>query len=121
MANVLTTASTVTCGYDPAGLTHGGRVSTTSSAKLKVQGNSVLLKNGIERQSISALNACNNPENESQGLLKCSSVLSVLAGEATKLTVNGKPVMLDPLQGTTDGNPPGTLHADANQAKLTAI
>lgn len=113
MAFVLTEGSNVTCG-------HGGTVSTTSRAKLKVRGDSVLLRNGIELRSVQP-GTCSNQQNYAQGLRKCSTVSTVVSGEARKLRVDGSAVMLETLHGATDGNPIGTLHANANQDKLTAI
>jgi hypothetical protein len=52
--------------------------------------------------------------------LKCSTA-SPSGGEASKLTVGGKAVILDTVAGSADGHPPaGLLSATAGQDKLTA-
>lgn len=121
MAGVLTTASNVTCGHSP------GRVSTSSSAKLKVSGSAVLLKTGVSSKSVSGCSTVTSTD--SNGVTQnqqCSSVSSVTAGEATKLKAGGSFVMLDTLAGQTDGmvnytTPQTKLSATAGQTKLKAI
>src|SRR5258708_18625794 len=118
MSFVLTTSSKVICG-------HGGTVSTSSSAKLKVSGNPVLLKTGISGQSISGCLTPTMPPPPGPKSQKCTSVTSVDSGEATKLTAGGKSVVLDTLAGETDGivanaTPQLLLSATAGQSKLKA-
>ncbi len=116
MGAVLTTASKVACGHDP------GKVATSATAKLKVNGNLVLLKSGIAGKSVSGCSTVTDPNTST---LQCSTVTSVTAGEATKLKAGGSPVMLDTLAGATNGTVSGTpqtkLSATASQTKLTAI
>jgi hypothetical protein len=108
MANVLTEASVIGCGHGP------GKVSVSGNGKLVVNDKPVLLKSGIHGKSVSA---CATQQTDKTSPCKTASVT---AGEATKLTVNNSPVMLDAtLAGTTNGNPVGTLTAAANQNKLT--
>lgn len=109
MANVLTIGSDVTCG-------HKGTVSKTSTAKLKINGRSALLKSSIENRII---NGCTTERTNSTN--PCERVLSVEGtSEARKLTVQGRRVLLDSLKGSTDGVPLGLLAVDAKQDKLTA-
>jgi len=115
MGTVLTKADTVSCGHPP------GKVDVSSSAKLTVNGNAVLLKSSIMGKSISG--PCSTPQSNSTS--PCKTVLSITGGEATKLTVGGQPVMLaESTTGTTDGlpatPPPGSLFAIAGQTKLTS-
>ncbi len=124
MPNVLTTNSTVICGpvvIVPTPL-HGGNVMITSLAKLTVNGNPILLKNSIENKIV---NGCSTVANTNTITVTCTQVDSVTVGEAAKLTQTGKPVMLDTLNGTTNGKVGGTpqalLTAAANENKLTAI
>ena len=112
MPNILTTDSTVHCG-------HNGSVAIEGVGKLCVNGNKVLSKTGIMGKSI-ASSECQNPILPTTNN-KCSNVSSVILGEATKLTTGREPVMLDTLQGTTDGLPVGNLGSSAEQTKLTAI
>jgi hypothetical protein len=109
---VLTKESTVECG-------HGGTVSTTGSAKLTVNQKGVLLKDGLDNGTVSS--ACSNVVDTSKNLAKCAT-LTASGGEATKLTVGDKPVMLASVIGSTDGKPPTPPpKIEAVQTKLTAI
>ena len=109
MPSVLTTASTVGCGHDP------GQVATSSSAKLTVAGAPVLVQTSIVGRTVSACST--TPSNTTK---KCTTVTSVAAGLAQKLTAGGAPVALATVQGLTDGVPPGPLNASGVQTKLTA-
>jgi hypothetical protein len=115
MGSPLTVSSTVQCG-------HLGPVTVSSSAKLTVGGNAVLLQSGVAGQPINSA-ACLNPiPPANPSGVKCSAVVSVLpVSLAQKLTVGGQPVVLDSLTGLTNGVPPGSLLAVAGQAKLTAV
>ena len=92
---------------------HGGKAVTTSTAKLAVGGKQVLVA-----ASLGAIASC---ANSAPGEIKCTKVLTIIAGNATKLTVAGSPVLLDTLKGTTNGNPVGALAATAGQLTLTAV
>lgn len=110
MAKVLTTNSKVDCG-------HGGVVNTTSTSKLKVDGQSVLLANEFPNWSIS-LTCSQKGSNQKQ----CSKISSISNGRSTKLKVNGIEVLLDTLSGITNGVPKfSDLSAEANQDKLNAV
>jgi hypothetical protein len=115
---VLTINSTITCEPERnTPLLHGGKVTLTSAAKLTINSIPTLLRNGILPMSISGCKTVPPPQTQKP----CTAVASVAAGEASKLTVNTMPVMLDTIEGTTDGVPTGKLRADAGQSKLTAI
>jgi hypothetical protein len=115
MALVLTDVSFVDCG-------HTGRVSTAGETKLKVDGALVLLAAGIQGHSVGS---CPVQDDTNTGTLKCRTVTAVTGGQATKLRVNGRPVMLDTLSGKTDGtaagNPVQLLSGRADQSKLEAV
>lgn len=119
MPNVLTTGSTVLCGpLTPAGVPippHVGKVITISTAKLTVQGQPVLLETSIVGQTIAP--GCLVPVPG----VACKAVISIATTRSLKLMVNGSPVLLEPLTGVASGNPAGTLGAQANQIKLTAV
>lgn len=121
MPNVITTASMVLCGPKLPS-SHGGRVVTSSVTKLTVGGNPVLTKASIEGKPVDSVDKCQTPLNTATGLKPCLAVQTVAGGLAIKFTVGGQAVVLDMLtgQGITDGVPPGTLVATANQAKLRA-
>ncbi len=115
---VLTTSSNCTCG-------HSGSVATSSSTKLQVSGNAVLLQTGIAGQSVSGCATPPASDNSGPTATKCMTVASVTAGTSAKLQAGGQPVMLDTLAGTTDGmvgkvTPQTLLSATAGQSKLTA-
>jgi hypothetical protein len=92
-----------------------------------VEGGKVLRKSGVEGKSISA--ACGTtPASDSSGptAVKCTKVLAVSAGEATKLFVDGAPVLLDSIAGTTNGmvtkkSPQDLGTASAAQSKLSTV
>lgn len=108
MANILTTDSTISCG-------HGGTVSTTSTAKLKIGDKPVLIKGNIGPK----VSDCTLKDNTSTGTLQCQSA-TITDGEASKLLAGGLSVMLDTLGVTTTGKPEGNPTVAAKQSKLTA-
>ena len=119
---MLTINSTVECGASPV---HGGTVATSSSAKLTVNGKSVVMKSSVEGKSISGCQI--KPKADSSGPTDkpCDSVSAVTLGESQKLTVGGHSVLRDDLAGTTNGlvtkvTPQTALRASANQSKLSA-
>jgi hypothetical protein len=118
MQKVLTTQSTVTCGHQlpPA---KPGKVQVASTAKLRVNGNPVLLESGVVGKPVSG---CATPT--SQGNVPCTAVKSVSTVPPPKLTVNGDPVLVEGITGETFGQvatitPQSLLSATANQSKLS--
>lgn len=112
MSSALTLESNVTCN-------HQGVVSTQGSSRLTVNGKGVLLKSGIQGQSVSP--ACTTKTDPNTGNKQCTSVTSVTAGESSRLTVDGKGVVLETLQGASDGvlsGTPGSLQSSAVQSRL---
>ncbi len=115
MPKVLTVASTVLCGTSAPKL-HGGTVAATSSAKLAVGNQAVLVAT-----SLGAIAGCLNAPPPT-GATPCLKVLTVLpVSMATKLQAGGNGVLLETLKGTTNGVPIGPLLATAGQAKLMAV
>lgn len=109
MANVLTTNSTISCPNQ-------GKAQLSSSAKLTVNGAPVLLSNQTSSWPISG---CKQTD-ASSGQKPCLTIVSVSAGQASKLTVGDVAVLLDSFAGTSEGTPLNTLSATAGQSKLTA-
>lgn len=115
--SVLTTKSTVACG-------HTGKVKADSSTRLTVDGAPVLLASTAGK----TISGCIVPDNANPPTKHCTSVTSVTAGEASKLSVGGTSVVLDLLTGFSDGvlnpqaPPPGPplAAAVANQTRLRA-
>ena len=103
MASVFTPAFTFSC-------THGGSAKPTSSAKLKVGGNPVLLAS--DKWDVTAC----VPSKQSDS--KCSKV-SLTNADAKKLTAGGKAVALTSGTAKTDGVP-FTVTVSGSQTKLTA-
>ena len=122
MAKVLTEKSTVLCDITPPGPPHhGGTFTLTSSAKLTVLTQKVLTQASIATALPGAVPCANNP---GIGEVLCTKLTSPTAGVSTKFTCGGVPVLLETLKGIpagTNGNPPGTLDATANQTKLTSL
>lgn len=120
MPTVLTMASIVTCGHPP------GAVDTKSDTKLQVDGQPVLLEASIAGRPLKP-GTCGTPVTGPLPSAKCLKVATVAATSlATKLHVGGKPVVVDTLQGTTDGTVAGTPQTllavtSANQSKLASV
>lgn len=112
MPKVLTLESSVLCG--PAGPTHGGKVTLTSSAKLTVNNQAVLTKTGVGPSVPDCKTVVTNSGNK-----PCATV-SISTGEAAKLTANGQKIMLETIGGNGDGTPPGVVQGSAVQGKLTS-
>jgi hypothetical protein len=110
---VLTEASAVSCGHGP------GQVQTASDAKLSVSGSAVLVQTSVVGKQVAL---CGTPPATSPTSTPCATVQTA-TGQASKLTANGAPVLLETLTGTTDGVVSGTtpqalLSATAGQTKL---
>lgn len=104
MATVLTNADSVTCPHSP------GAAAKTTSAKLKVAGNPVLVGLG----PVSQCSATASPN------VPCG-VVTVSAGQALKLFAGGSAVLLDTLKATAAGTPGGPLSVLPQQSKLAAV
>jgi hypothetical protein len=119
MSGVLTTQSTVACG-------HGGSAATTGAARLTVDGQGVLTKQGVigagvtSCQTVPATNPNGTPKD-----VTCTAVTGVDQTEAAKLLVGGVPVLIDPLGGATNGlkdsQPTSALSGDVVQTRLGAV
>lgn len=142
MPKVLTTSSNVNCGHaPPAAPQTPGKVQTESTAKLKVNGDPVLLESSIAGKSISGCGTLATKDSTGMDIdMPCKKVSAVpqivpvqpdpappaiTAGWSTKLKVGGNPVMLDTLAGMTDGmvgkvTPLTLLSGKDNTSKLTA-
>jgi hypothetical protein len=120
MPAVLTTASAVECD-------HGGSVATSSSAKLSVDGNPVLVyPSSVMGKAVAGCTTV--PASDSSGTthITCTAVGPVTPGSANKLTVGGQPVALDTLGGETNGmaareTPQALAAPDARQLKLSTV
>ena len=109
MSFVLTTASTVVCG-------HGGTATVSSTAKLVVGGEKVLLQG--EATSWAFDLSCSQKKTD-KGEVQCAAILSVTGGVSSKLFVGGVPVLTGDLTGTTSGKHDfGSLAATPGQSKL---
>ncbi|HET8971638.1 MAG TPA: hypothetical protein VFN19_11295 [Candidatus Nanopelagicales bacterium] len=89
---VITTASTLGCA-------HGGRLMLRSAqSKLKAGGSAALLATDLPSTAISG---CGTPASSTSS--PCLTVTSVLAGQATALTVDGTAVLTQQAVGLTNG------------------
>lgn len=112
---VLTEDSTLKCS-------HTGDASVTpSTTKLVVNGSKVWVKQDVE--GATGFSGCTNTPPPA-GRVACTAVdpSPAVGGAATKLTVQGKAVMLDTVTGKTNSQPvKGDLTlVDAGQTKFTA-
>jgi hypothetical protein len=120
MSKPLTNAGDVKCG-------HQGKAVLSSTAKLKVSGQNVLLKTDVMGKTIAGCSIVLASDMSGVTDKPCLTVASVTAGEATKLKVGGFFVILDDqLAGTTDGmqaktTPLTALSGSAQQNKLKAV
>ncbi|MFD5270388.1 hypothetical protein [Streptomyces sp. NPDC058335] len=114
MGNVLTTASTVTCQHAPSPLPEPpvpGMVSVSSEAKLKVEGEPVL----VETSVLKSVSGCPN----TAAGAPCTQVAAVQDGRSQKLRAGGVPVLLHTLEATTNA---GSLAKPTpHQTKLTSV
>jgi hypothetical protein len=117
MGNVLIESTAVTCAATAtAPAPHGGTVTGVTAARLRVDGGQVLVGVGLP-WSI-APGTCGNT---GPGQKKCTQVVSV-TGTASKLRVDGHPVVLDGVGGVTDGAPAGTIKPTAGiPGRLRAV
>lgn len=112
MAGVLTMNATIGCG-------HGGGVTPSSDAKLKVDSKSVLVKSSVDNKSVGPP-PCPKT-NTNAGESPCKTV-TVTGTEASKLKAGGAAVLIG-LDGSTNGTatPAGKpTVTGGTQTKLTA-
>jgi hypothetical protein len=116
MGKVLTEDTVLRCAA-PDNATappHGGTLSKSGTGRLKVDAQKVLTAANVGAATIAdCLNDKANPP-----LVKCTKVLKVTRGTATKLRVDGEFVITESLDGTTDGTPPVTIAVDTTDQGL---
>src|SRR6266516_1535299 len=110
MAYPVTTSGSFTCA-------NGGSPSLTSQARLTVAGQPVLPFSAVGE--LGTYTKCNY--NVSNIVGPCTKTVATSGGPATKLTVAGKPVLLQTIIAPA-GNPPPQLPVTvaAGQTRLTA-
>jgi hypothetical protein len=103
MSFVLTQHSAVNCA-------HLGSVAVTGVSRLRVEGGNALRKDGIEGKAVTDCTTVPKSASGDPVDITCTAVAqaipgppAVSAGEATKLFLDGAPVMLDTLSGVTNG------------------
>jgi hypothetical protein len=117
MAFALTTESTIECP-------HHGTVKPSSSAKLTVGGNAVLLNNQLSGLPIEK---CETVPETSKSITKCLTIQSESGGTAGKLSVGGVAVLLDSVKAFSEGMPPPPeprppqMIIKAGESKLQAV
>lgn len=126
MGKVLTEDTVLKCAATsdkPA--RHGGTLSVSGTARLKIDGHKVLTAANVLKATISLTESCNN--NPNAGQVKCTGVLATppepapKLKTATKLKVDGEFVVIDPPGGTTNGTPPGTIVGSGVHDRLKAV
>jgi hypothetical protein len=116
MSFVLTENSTLTCA-------HAGSLQLTAGqSKLAVGGAKVLVAGDLNG---AVIGACTTVPAPITSTLKCLNVTSALAGVAGKVKVGGRGVLLETIQGLTNGTVGGTPQTwsvqNAGQSKLKAV
>jgi hypothetical protein len=113
MGAALTESSTVTCQNN------GSVRLSAGQSKLTVDGNKVLVDGDLSGASISACTTVTDPNTAA---LQCATVSSAMGGVAGKLKVSGKGVLLESIQGLTQGTVGGAPQQwsvqSAGQTKL---
>jgi hypothetical protein len=95
---LLTENSVIVCAHK------NGRVKNQPSQDfVTIEGQRILVENDPEGRSISGC------PNLGPTIKPCGTTLKVKVGYSELLTVNGKPICLDTLNGYTDGTPPGVV------------
>jgi hypothetical protein len=114
MSFVLTEKSTLTCAHK------GSLQLTAGQSKLTVGGAKVLVERDLNGAEIRACETVPAPN-----ISKCLNVASARAGVAGKLKVGGRGVLLEEIQGLTNGTVGGTPQKwsvqNAGQSKLKAV
>ena len=106
----------ITVGSDVECPDHGVPA-MSSSAKLTVSSEPVVVEDDLLAASIGGCTQAPPPPTN----VACAKVTTLSAGEASKLTVGGRAVLLDSLTAITSGVPRNQLTCkDARQTKLTA-
>lgn len=120
MPKVLTAQSDIQCAHA------GGVKPVASGAKLKVGGAPVLLQGDLDSAPIPPPTLCATVPDPNTSTIKCTATTSALGGVATKLKVGGKGVLLETVQGMTNGTVGGPAVfqtwrvVSAGQTKLEA-
>jgi hypothetical protein len=104
---VLTEQSTVVC------LNQGAVQKTAGQSRLKVSNALVLVDGDLSGKTISG---CTTVTNAQAGNKQCTTTAPPPGGVATKLKVGGKGVLLETVQGQTDGTVAGVLQTWSVQA-----
>lgn len=117
MPMVLSTGSRIVCA-------HGGTVQPKASqSKLMVGGRQVLVLGDLQGAQISGCLTPNAPA-ATPPTKQCLTIASMITGQATKLSADGKPVLLETAAGLTDGLPLGSNTwrvQSAGQTKLETL
>lgn len=96
MRAVLTTNSKVPC-------LHEGSVATSGMSRLRIDGGRALSEDGVAGRVVSG---CKTPTDDKNA--PCTTATSVTAGAATRLAVDGAPVLAATLAGQSNGKVAGT-------------
>jgi hypothetical protein len=90
---------------------HKGEIKVeTSQDFVRIEGKRVLIEPDPQGRAIEHCPF----HNESIGIRPCLHTLVVKQGYSTFVSIAGKPVCLDSIQGLTDGSPPGTVSYTVN-------
>jgi hypothetical protein len=97
---------------------HGGRIKIeTSQNFVRIANRRVLIEPDPQGRSIGG---CPN-SNPTIGIRSCLHTLVVKEGYSTFVSIAGKPVCLDSVQGLTDGTPPGVVNYKVRDPGQTLV
>lgn len=100
MPAVLNADASIGCG-------HGGSVQITPGQQRFTAGGSPVL--AVGDLDGTPITGCTQLTVAATGTVQCTAVASLAGGGAARLSVGGRPVLLETLGGVTNGSPPGVL------------
>jgi hypothetical protein len=107
--NWVTVTATIKCGHD------GKVVNIASQHWVRVDGQDVLVDNDPVGRTIKAC------PNFGPTMKPCAATLRVIKGYSSYIRVGGHAIVLDNLDGLTDGTLPGTVHYTVRQPGETFV
>jgi hypothetical protein len=117
---VLTTGSTIACGHPLPGAPVGGLVELPVKQQVLTIDGKIVLVDTLKDANIQP-GCAQTPKTTNPPVQPCSIVASQAGQGSSVLTVDGTPVLLHPISGTSDGIPlTDWSSTDAGQAVLTA-
>ena len=113
MTAPITTAAALLCG-------HSGTISPSGNPRFTIGGLPVAVAGDVSGQVVSG---CTTPPSSGPPPTSpCGTVSTESGGQANRLRVGGKAVLMDSVGGSTDGNPTGTVSvSNPGQVRVTTL